>query len=86
MEKEKQKKLLNQITETVRACGEIILHADRSKNCIDAKTGHANFVTTYDKKVQKELQKRFLKFYRRRFLSVRRKIFMLPLLKATLLL
>lgn len=31
MEKEKQKKLLNQITETVRACGEIILHADRSK-------------------------------------------------------
>lgn len=60
MEKEKQKKLLNQIMEIVRSCGEIILHADRSKSCIDAKAGHANFVTTYDKKVQQELEKRLL--------------------------
>ncbi len=62
MEKEKQKKLLNQIMEIVRSCGEIILHADRSKSCIDAKAGHANFVTTYDKKVQQELEKRLLEF------------------------
>ncbi len=50
--------LLSQITEAVRACGEIILHADRGKSCIDEKAGHANFVTTYDKKVQQELQRR----------------------------
>lgn len=54
-------KLLKQITDTVRACGEIILHADRSEGCIDEKAGHANFVTTYDKKVQQELQERLLR-------------------------
>lgn len=55
-----QDKLLKQITDAVRACGEIILHADRSKSCIDEKAGHANFVTSYDKRVQKELQERLL--------------------------
>lgn len=55
-----QNQLLEQITDAVRACGEIILHADRSKGCIDEKAGHANFVTSYDKKVQQELQKRLL--------------------------
>lgn len=55
-----QDQLLKQITDAVRACGEIILHADRSKSCIDEKTGHANFVTTYDKKVQQELQEKLL--------------------------
>ncbi|GFI22327.1 inositol-1-monophosphatase [Lachnospiraceae bacterium] len=60
MNNEKQKKLLSEITNVVRDCGEIILHADRDKSCIDEKAGHANFVTTYDKKVQQELQKRLL--------------------------
>ncbi|MEZ3445832.1 MAG: inositol monophosphatase [Lachnospiraceae bacterium] len=55
-----QNELLEQITDAVRACGEIILHADRSKSCVDEKAGHANFVTTYDKRVQQELQKRLL--------------------------
>lgn len=55
-----QDQLLKQITDAVRACGEIILHADRSKSCIDEKAGHANFVTTYDKKVQQELQEKLL--------------------------
>lgn len=50
-----QNVLLEQITDAVRACGEIILHADRSKSCVDEKAGHANFVTAYDKKVQQEL-------------------------------
>ncbi len=54
----KTEQLLSQITEAVRACGEIILHADRGKSCIDEKAGHANFVTTYDKKVQQELKRR----------------------------
>ena len=55
-----QDELLRQISDAVRTCGEIILHADRSKSCIDEKAGHANFVTTYDKRVQQELQKRLL--------------------------
>lgn len=55
-----QDQLLKQITDAVRACGEIILHADRGKSCIDEKAGHANFVTTYDKKVQQELQEKLL--------------------------
>lgn len=55
-----QKELLNKIVDVVRECGEIILHADRSKSCIDEKTGHANFVTAYDKKIQQILQKRLL--------------------------
>lgn len=55
-----QDQLLKQITDAVRACGEIILHADRSKSCIDEKAGHANFVTTYDKKVQQELREKLL--------------------------
>lgn len=55
-----QKELLEQITDAVRKCGEIILSADRSKSCVGEKTGHANFVTAYDKKVQQELQERLL--------------------------
>lgn len=51
---------MEQITDIVRACGEIILQADRGKGCIDEKAGHANFVTTYDRKVQQELQGRLL--------------------------
>jgi len=58
-----QDELLRKISDAVRTCGEIILHADRSKSCIDEKAGHANFVTTYDKRVQQELQKRLLEIF-----------------------
>lgn len=56
-----EKKLLEQIMECVRECGEIILTADRTACMVDAKAGEANFVTTYDKKVQEVLQEELLK-------------------------
>lgn len=55
------KELLKKITDIMRECGKIMLHADRSKNGIDEKAGHGNFVTEYDKKIQKVLQESLLK-------------------------
>lgn len=55
-----EERLLENIVCAVRACGAIILNADRTKSGIDEKAGHANFVTAYDKKVQSELQNRLL--------------------------
>ena len=55
-----EEQLLENIIHAVRACGTIILNADRTKSGIDEKAGHANFFTAYDKKVQSELQKRLL--------------------------
>ncbi len=55
-----EKELQKRIADVVRACGEIILHADRNKSCIDEKEGHANFVTAYDKRIQQKLQKELL--------------------------
>lgn len=55
-----EKELVKQISDIVKLCGEIILEADRSNVMIDEKTGHANFVTTYDRKVQNILQDRLL--------------------------
>lgn len=52
--------LVEKITKEVRECGDIILNAERTKSMVDAKEGHANFVTTYDVKVQEELSKRLL--------------------------
>lgn len=52
--------LLEKIINTVRTCGTIIVNADRTKSYIDEKSGHANFVTAYDKKVQSELQRKLL--------------------------
>ena len=63
------RELLKEIVDAMRECGEIILHADRGKNHIDEKAGHANFVTVYDKKIQQVLKERF---------SERRRIPMLP--------
>ncbi len=56
----KEQNLLEQIKECVRSCGEIILNADRAACLVDAKAGEANFVTTYDKKVQEVLQEKLL--------------------------
>lgn len=44
----------------VYGCGAIIRNADRTSAVVDEKAGHANFVTSYDKKIQEELQKRLL--------------------------
>lgn len=46
----------------VYACGDIIRNADRAAAIVDEKSGHANFVTSYDKKVQEELKKRLLRW------------------------
>ena len=51
---------MEKIINTVRTCGTIIVNADRTKSYIDEKSGHANFVTAYDKKVQSELQRKLL--------------------------
>ena len=40
----------------VRECGQFIKGADRSHLHIDSKSGRANFVTEYDKKVQERLR------------------------------
>lgn len=55
-----EEQLLQEMISAVRACGAIILNADRTKSGIDEKAGHANFVTMYDKKVQSELQTKLL--------------------------
>ncbi|MCR5786035.1 MAG: inositol monophosphatase [Eubacterium sp.] len=52
--------LIEQIEDIVRECGEIILKADRSDAGIDAKSGKANFVTKYDKAVQKVLEEKLM--------------------------
>ncbi len=52
--------IVEKIVDAVRDCGQIILNAERSAEMIDEKGGHANFVTTYDKKVQEELRARLL--------------------------
>ena len=50
------KRLQTQIEELMRKCGEVMLNADRSQAIVDAKSGHANFVTTYDKLIQQMLK------------------------------
>lgn len=50
--------VIEKIVAAVKACGQIVLEAQRDAAMIDEKEGHANFVTTYDRKVQKELQRR----------------------------
>lgn len=52
--------LVEKIEEIARDCGKIMLHAVRTSDMVDAKEGHANFVTTYDKKVQEILKQRLL--------------------------
>lgn len=41
-------------------CGQMIKNAQRSQKMVDEKAGHANFVTTYDKRVQSELKEKLL--------------------------
>ena len=47
---------IEEISALIKACGAFIKEADRSCLQIDEKAGHANFVTEYDKKVEKRLK------------------------------
>jgi len=47
---------MERIMELIRRCGEIIKNADRENLLVDSKSGRANFVTEYDKKVQEVLK------------------------------
>ena len=50
--------LVDKIADAVRDCGKIMLEAVRTSDMVDEKEGHANFVTTYDKKVQETLKEK----------------------------
>lgn len=55
--------MVNKITETVRAAGEIILSAHNQESSITAKEGKKNFVTKYDVAVQEFLFKELGKVF-----------------------
>lgn len=55
-EKYDLEKILSEVTEAMKQASEIILNADRSGDYVDEKSGHANFVTVYDTKVQEFLR------------------------------
>lgn len=48
--------VLEEIIEAAKECGGVMLNADRSDIGIKDKAGKANFVTTYDCKIQKMIQ------------------------------
>ena len=50
------KNIVNEICSLVKVCGEVILNADREKMAIDIKSGVADLVTEYDKKIQVQLE------------------------------
>lgn len=52
--------LLEKIVDVARICGEVMLNAKRDDSMVDEKSGHANFVTIYDKKIQMMLQEKLL--------------------------
>ena len=52
--------LIEDICAVVRNCGNILLEAKRDSIVISEKAGEANFVTTYDTKVQEELKRGLL--------------------------
>lgn len=47
---------LEAVCELVRECGLLMRGADTSELLVNAKTGHANFVTDYDKRIQEKLR------------------------------
>ena len=48
--------ILDEIIAAAKECGQVMLQADRSNIGIKDKAGKANFVTTYDCKIQEMLQ------------------------------
>lgn len=53
--------IMKDIESVMRSCARIMLGANRTQEMITSKEGHANFVTTYDKKVQEELRRELRK-------------------------
>lgn len=49
-------KLIADVCDLVRECGEILKNADNDKVNVEAKEGHGNLVTYYDKMIQDKLQ------------------------------
>ena len=54
-------KLIEEISLTAREAGQIMLEAEDIRHTIKAKSGHANFVTAYDERVQEFLFDRLQK-------------------------
>ena len=52
--------IIVQIQQAVKEASRIMLSAKRVEESVSSKEGHANFVTTYDKKVQEQLKARLL--------------------------
>ena len=52
------KKLIIEIENLLRECGDVILNADRGRIAVDEKSGHANFVTYYDRMIQEKIRER----------------------------
>ena len=52
--------ILDEIILAVKEAGKIIINANRTPEMVDEKEGRANFVTTYDKEVQKFLNNKLL--------------------------
>lgn len=52
--------IIVQIQQAVKEASRIMLSAKRVEESVSSKEGHANFVTTYDKKVQEQLKTRLL--------------------------
>lgn len=52
--------LLEKIVGVAHTCGKVMLHAKRDDSMVDEKSGHANFVTIYDRKIQMMLQEQLL--------------------------
>ncbi len=52
--------LITKITDVARTCGQVMLNARRDDSMVNEKSGHANFVTIYDKKIQQMLQEQLL--------------------------
>lgn len=52
-----EEKMIQQIADIVRKCGQIMLDAEHVKETVAAKEGHGNFVTFYDRKIQDILEK-----------------------------
>ena len=66
--------ILNEIIVAAKECGQVMLQADRSNIGIKDKAGKANFVTTYDCKIQEMLQvETGRRFFRKQNFSERRK-------------
>lgn len=56
----KEQAILEQITEAMRECAQIMLQADHDHAGVDEKAGKANLVTKYDKMVQEAIREKLM--------------------------